>query len=291
MNFPNEGVPVVLGTRPARGRVRLSSDHRQPIYIESNGYLYPASSLGQPPQRSASSSGHGRRSPTILIDNSKSTACSRGRSAHYEDDSDEWSPVREHRRHTSRGRHYHKPERSRTPSPSPEIQAQLKILHGFQEKEREAEQRQRYEEEQTLKKAAEEKKKRDEEKMKEAAIKEHNNKLLEKANKEKKAKEEADKEFRERVKTTFGKAGYSEEDIERILENKEKGKGHEGQKKIMDLTRPTYIKVHLKHLSPDTLDAYDLPWEVDEVRPSVSFFVPLVALPCLPSPVFIFPAS
>ncbi|KAL8776140.1 MAG: hypothetical protein Q9213_008380 [Squamulea squamosa] len=30
------------------------------------------------------------------------------------------------------------------------------------------------------------------------------------------------------------------------------------------LDRPTYIKVHRKHLSPDTLDAYDLPWEWDE---------------------------
>lgn len=290
MNFPDEGVPVVLGSRPGRGRGRLSSDHRQQIYIESNGYLYPASSLGHPLQRSASSSGHGRRSPTqIFIDNSKSPACRRGRSAHFSDDSDECSPVRENRRHISRGRH-HKHE-SRAPSPSPEIQAQLKKLHDMEEKEKEAEQRRRYAEEQALKKAADEEKKRKEEQMKEAAIKEYNTKQLEKAAKEKKAKEDADKEFRERVKTTFGKAGYSDETIERILENKDSGNGHEGQKKIMDLKRPTYIKVHRKHLSPDTLDEYDLPWEVDDVRLSLSFFVPLVALPCLPSPVFIFPAS
>ena len=31
--------------------------------------------------------------------------------------------------------------------------------------------------------------------------------------------------------------------------------------KELELSRPTYIKVHRKHLSPDTLDAYDLPWE------------------------------
>ena len=33
----------------------------------------------------------------------------------------------------------------------------------------------------------------------------------------------------------------------------------------MNLSRPTYIKVHQKHLSPETLDAYQLPWERDNV--------------------------
>ncbi|KAL8723582.1 MAG: hypothetical protein Q9225_000124 [Loekoesia sp. 1 TL-2023] len=35
----------------------------------------------------------------------------------------------------------------------------------------------------------------------------------------------------------------------------------------MDPSRPTYIKVHRRHLSPDTLDKYDLPWEFDERNP------------------------
>lgn len=29
--------------------------------------------------------------------------------------------------------------------------------------------------------------------------------------------------------------------------------------------RPTYVKVHRKHLLPATLDAYQLPWEWDSV--------------------------
>ena len=29
--------------------------------------------------------------------------------------------------------------------------------------------------------------------------------------------------------------------------------------------RPTYIKAHTKHLEPETLDAFKLPWEYDEV--------------------------
>ena len=36
-------------------------------------------------------------------------------------------------------------------------------------------------------------------------------------------------------------------------------------KKTRDLARPTYIKVHRKHLSPETLDEFSLPWEWDEV--------------------------
>ncbi|KAL8757990.1 MAG: hypothetical protein Q9184_004061 [Pyrenodesmia sp. 2 TL-2023] len=35
-------------------------------------------------------------------------------------------------------------------------------------------------------------------------------------------------------------------------------------RKVVDVSRPTFIKVHRKHMSPDTLDAYDLPWEWDD---------------------------
>ena len=63
---------------------------------------------------------------------------------------------------------------------------------------------------------------------------------------------------------TFGKAGYDTESIEKILKREGKGKNVEDLK-VKDLTRPTYIKVHQKHLSPDTLDEYNLPWEWDPV--------------------------
>ena len=39
--------------------------------------------------------------------------------------------------------------------------------------------------------------------------------------------------------------------------------------KVVNLSRPTYIKVHRKYLSPDTLDAYQLPWEWDHVGSSL----------------------
>jgi len=58
-------------------------------------------------------------------------------------------------------------------------------------------------------------------------------------------------------------AGFSAPAQISNLENEGKSKGH-GLKKTI-LTQPTYIKVHRKHLSPDTLDAYNLPWEWDDV--------------------------
>lgn len=173
------------------------------------------------------------------------------------------------------------------PMHTPETEEKLRRLQIYEEKEKEAERKRRFEEEQALKKLAEEKAKKKEEELKKAAIHEYNTKQLEKATKEKKEKEEAEKEFRERVKATFGKAGYSDQSIERILENKGNG-GHEGQgqKKIMDLSRPTHIKVHRKHLSPDTLEAYQLPWEFDSVSQSLSFFDDPCTLPCLLPPLY-----
>ena len=53
----------------------------------------------------------------------------------------------------------------------------------------------------------------------------------------------------------------------------ERGKNEEDAKVFQDGKRsidinaimPTQMKVHRKHLSPQTLDLYDLPWEWDEV--------------------------
>jgi hypothetical protein len=122
----------------------------------------------------------------------------------------------------------------------------------------------KYQEEQLRKAEQEAAEKKREEELKKKAVEEYHQKQAEKAAKEKKEKEEADKAFQERLKATFAAHGYSDESIERFLEKEGKGE-NKGQKKIMDLTRPTYIKVHRKHLSPDTLDAYNLPWEWDEV--------------------------
>ena len=115
--------------------------------------------------------------------------------------------------------------------------------------------------------------------------------------KEKKKKEEEDRIFKARLKEMYLAQGYSEESIEVMLKEAEKKKrhgshgghsphsphnphphnphalgGHDGQMvhvteqmNVVNLSKPTYLKVHRKHLSPDTLDAYDLPWEWDDV--------------------------
>eukprot|EP01099_Mayorella_cantabrigiensis_P007420 TRINITY_DN6580_c0_g1_i1.p1 TRINITY_DN6580_c0_g1~~TRINITY_DN6580_c0_g1_i1.p1 ORF type:complete len:161 (+),score=24.42 TRINITY_DN6580_c0_g1_i1:26-508(+) len=63
------------------------------------------------------------------------------------------------------------------------------------------------------------------------------------------------------VKEKFMNAGYSADYVEEVLHKKKKEKAT----LAIDLHRPTYIKVHRKHLHPDTLDAYGLPWQWDGV--------------------------
>ena len=291
MDWPGEdlvtGIPVVLPVRPSRNRERLGSEHfnRQAVYYkDSRGYLVPARGSGSSAHRSLSTSGHhGRNSPTqIIINNTQWEEHSPPRVARHERRRKSRSRSRSRSRSSSRSRsrsrvrhrtkHYHV-DRSRTPSPrytqqdldrKVELDARLKKLEAFETRQEEDRRRQQYENELIIKAAEDAERKKKEDAMKRAAIEEHNQHQKEVAAREKAEREKAELAFQERVKTTFGKAGYSSESIERVLkEDGSKGKGE--QKKIMDLARPTYIKVHRKHLSPDTLDAYDLPWEWDNV--------------------------
>ena len=275
-----DGDPVILNTRPPRYRGRLGSDYppqRQAVYYQDgNGLLVPAAqAMGGGLHRSHSAAA-ARRPAQIVINNSQ-----------YEDHS--VSPHGHSRRHSHGYDHYpdsedeyheraHSPHRRRRPSrshgsrsPSPyydyELVKKMKKLEELEEKEKEDIAREKYEEERILKEAKKAKKKKEEEEFKKKAIEEYHIKQLEEKAKKEKEKKEADEEFRERVKKTFGQAGYDEESIEKILKKGEKGKGHGHGKelKIKDLTRPTYIKVHRKHVSPETLDEYNLPWEWDEV--------------------------
>ena len=164
------------------------------------------------------------------------------------------------------GRRLSKTRGSRGPSPdyASEFERKMERLEELEAKEREDQARGKYEESRLMKEAkkAKEKTKREKEEkeLKERAIEDYNRK--QKGEKEKK---EAEEEFRERVKKTFGQAGYDEESI---LKKAEKGKehGHGKEIKINDLRRPTYIRVHRKHISPETLDEYNLPWHWDEVN-------------------------
>ena len=62
---------------------------------------------------------------------------------------------------------------------------------------------------------------------------------------------------REHLKTTLVSAGYSEEIIKDTMKL--------DCERVMSLSQPIYVKAHRKHLSPETLDMYELPWEWDQV--------------------------
>lgn len=283
-----DGFPVILNTRPGRNRGRLATDYphqRQTVYYQDgNGLLVPAvGAIGGGLHRSHSAAA--RRPAQIVINNKQYEDRSVSRSPHghshnrrsahdHHDDDYSEDDYYERARSPHRRRRHSRSNESRSPSHTydHELDKKMKKLEELEEKEKEDIAREKYEEEQLLKEAKKAKKKKEEEELKKKAIEEYHIKQLEEKAKKDIAKKEADEEFRERVKKTFGQAGYDEERIEKILKKGEKGKGHAHGKelKIMDLTRPTYIKVHRKHVSPETLDAYDLPWEWDEVS-----FLPL----------------
>ena len=169
----------------------------------------------------------------------------------------------------------------------------MKKLEELEKKEEQEALRARYEEERLVEEAKKAKRKKEEAEFKKKAVEEYeiekaerkkkeedartraieeyeHQKAAEKARKDKE-KKEADEEFERRVKKTFGEVGYDEESIQKVLEKAEKGGGKllhkkEKDKLIMDLRRPTFVKVHRKHISPETLDAFDLPWQWDTVR-------------------------
>lgn len=298
MEWPAGGLdPVVLNghyTRPGRDRGRLNSEHmnRQPVYYQDpNGLLIPAGAAGVGRAHRSASVSDPRRPAQIVINNEFDAHSpqpsprrhhrhsSHGHDYHYDEYSDDSFDERAHspRRHRRSSRHHRSPSRSPSPFYDLEYERKMKKLEDLEKKEQEEEARERYEEEMILKEAKKAKKKKEEEELKKKAIEEYHIKQLEEKAKKDKEKKEADEEFKKRVKKTFGQAGYDEEDIEKILKrgDKEHGGhgGHGKQKQIMDLSRPTYIKVHRKHLSPETLDEYELPWEWDEVCSSNAAFV------------------
>ena len=301
MDWPGvdmNGAPVFLN--PGRlGRARF--DRHDPRYFrDANGLLIPAAGFGGDVRRAASAAG--RAPPAAIVinngnwdDHSPVREPRRRRRSldhdhhHYSDD--DWddrahspechhsphrrhSPHRDHRPRSVRPEHRHGlGHGSRSPSPfiDPEMDRRMRKLEELEKKEFEEEQRKRFKEQQLLEEAKTAERKRQEEALKKQAIEEHHIKMLEKQEKERKEKEAADRAFRERVKETFGAAGYSEDSIEKILEGKKGKKGETHGRKIMDLTRPTYIKVNRKYLSTETLDVYHLPWEWDDVSPHSTF--------------------
>ena len=79
----------------------------------------------------------------------------------------------------------------------------------------------------------------------------------------------SDEEFKGRMRKALWVNGYSSEQIERMMkrtDTKDIDQGVPGSVNAFILSRPTYVKVHRKHLDPETLDVYGLPWEWDDVQ-------------------------
>ncbi|PGH02195.1 hypothetical protein GX51_04769 [Blastomyces parvus] len=128
------------------------------------------------------------------------------------------------------------------------------------EKEQEKRIREKIEAERAKQEAEEAERKAYEAKLRKQAIDDYNRIEAEKKQKEKKEKEKADKEFEERARATLAKSGYSDEQITAIL----KGEKEKPKAITQAPAKPTFIKVSSQHISPDTLDAYNIPWEWDD---------------------------
>ncbi|KAL9608824.1 MAG: hypothetical protein Q9167_006359 [Letrouitia subvulpina] len=272
-----DGVPVVINSRPGRGRQRHASDHPH-----QQMYLMPAAGFGGGRSNSIS----GPRPNQIFINNtqwedrspSRDRRRSHGRSPYDEDDWDEraHSPRRHRSRSTERSSH----SRRHSSHYDLETERKMKKLEELERKEEEEAARERAKQEIIIAEAKAAKKRKEEEQIRKAAVEEYERKKHEDKMKEQKKKEEEEKVFRKKLKEMYLSQGYSEESIDIMIEDGEKKKHHHHRNshdgalvpvtkvtdvKVMDLRRPTYIKVHRKHLSPETLDAYNMPWEWDEV--------------------------
>lgn len=114
-------------------------------------------------------------------------------------------------------------------------------------------------EEAKKKSEAAERKKEDDE-LKKKAIEEYRQKEA----KKKREEEEAEEAFQERMRKTLSQNGVPDYQISKIIKREEKAKKVNTTTAIAELSRPTYIRVRRKHLEPETLNVYKLPWSYDE---------------------------
>ncbi|KAL8682211.1 MAG: hypothetical protein Q9186_001749 [Xanthomendoza sp. 1 TL-2023] len=259
---------------PHTSRSRRKSHGQSPAYDDDDSWDEKAHSPRRYHDRSRDPSRHRSRDRSRHRSRDRSRNKSRDRSHER------------HRRHS----HAHDHE-SRSPSPywDTETARKMKKLEELERKEEEEAARERAKQEMLLAEAKKAAKQREEEEFRERVLQEAEREKYEKEMKEKKKKEDEDKVFKARLKDMYLAQGYSEESIEIMIKDAEHKKkhgvqsphsphsphalgGHPGgaivkineQMNVVNLNRPTYIKVHRKHLSPDTLDAYELPWEWDD---------------------------
>ncbi|KAJ9662598.1 hypothetical protein H2198_001270 [Neophaeococcomyces mojaviensis] len=90
----------------------------------------------------------------------------------------------------------------------------------------------------------------------------------ERVKKEKAKKKKEEDEFQARMREKFLRAGYSTDYIDDIMEEKKQlvrssSQRNKENRLAIDIRRPTYIRVQVRDLLPETLDYYQIPWEYD----------------------------
>jgi hypothetical protein len=298
--------PIVINAgRPGRNRPRLSTEHAVPrqaqVLYGRDGQLYVPAPGGHYRSSSVSNS----RPAQVIINNENLAALDDPPPRHPHSVYHDYDIDRRYRSRSGSRPRYRDRSRSRSRydrhsrstsshdedfdmreklkrleeldrREEEERREKLKRLEEMERKEEEARRERRLKEKFALEKAkmeAEEaQKKREEHELKTKAIEEYKAKEEKERAKKKKEQEEADEQFATRMRKTLKAKGYSDAQIEKILDNKEKDKkdkhaGAEGSK-VLTLSRPTYIRVRRKHLDPETLDLYQLPWEWDETDES-----------------------
>ena len=81
-----------------------------------------------------------------------------------------------------------------------------------------------------------------------------------------------EEDLRARMRKILWDGGYSDAQIERMMTEvqgraKQNSKPEQVGQQTHDASppRPSFLKVHRKHLDPETLNTYELPWKWDEV--------------------------
>ena len=262
---PDQGNNIFLNIPTARPRAVSTSGNAQPINLHISPSAYDD-------DRSRSRRRHGRRSSSTSSDRSRRSYHRSSRSYEYDNlpydvrrdlDFAKEARAEERERSLERRRRYEK----------------QKWEDDYEDRKKKE---QRDKERIVLEaKEAEEKRKKEDEKLRQKILDEEE----EKKKKKKKERELEDRLFEERVREKFKLAGMlqklrqwmwtwltgglitgcSDAHIDEVLHRKKREHSSSDREWAIDLSRPTFIKVNRKYLSPTTLDHFRLPWEWDKV--------------------------
>lgn len=154
-----------------------------------------------------------------------------------------------------------------------ELEEKERELEKLMEEKKEKERNKALQEKLLLEALEKEKKRKareeEDKKLKAQAVEEWREKEKKEKEKKQKEKEEQEAAFIDLLKTEGYTEAEAKKRLKRMEKRKEKGVTADDEKEETDnrlmKPKPTYIKVHRKHISPDTLDVFRLPWEYDDV--------------------------